>query len=146
MFSRLLGVTLVALFSLGALVTATPADAGRLYDLGRRDGESFCGNQPSLDTVMAAQEAFTALLAENPVPNEVNAEASFTVPVIFHIIYDPANPSQGSVPLVIPPIFLSDPSSLLPSTEIPCFKPKCESWTVNSTGSACFSGWQASSG
>ena len=126
MFSRLLGVTLVALFSLSALVTATPADAGRLYDLGRRDGESFCGNQPSLDTVMAAQEAFTALLAENPVPNEVNAEATFTVPVLFHIIYADNDPPPNYVPLVIP-LPLSDPSSLLPSIEIPCFKPKWES-------------------
>lgn len=99
MFSRLLGVTLVALFSLKTLVVATPTDADRLYDIGRRDGDdSICANEPTPDVVSAMEDDFAASLAQNPDPDGVTPAGQFTVLVNFHVIYASKDPSRGYVP------------------------------------------------
>lgn len=102
MFSPLLGVALVTLFSLKTLVAATPADVGRLHDIWRRDDDdSICANELTPDVVSAMEDDFAAKLAQNPDSDGVTPASPFTVLVNFHVIYASEDSDRGYVPSVI---------------------------------------------
>lgn len=108
MFTRFLGAVLVALFSLDAIVVATPANVNRLRGVERGDVGSMCGNEPTPDAVSRMEEAFASMLAQDPGFDGVTATGGFKVPVNFNVIFASTDISQGYIPSVASPIRLSD--------------------------------------
>ena len=106
MISRFLSGVLVTLFSLNAVVVATPANVSRLRGAERRDAGSMCGSEPTPDAVNRMEEAFASVLAQDPGSDGVTV-TGFKVPVNFNVIFAGMDISRGYVPLVALPIYLS---------------------------------------
>lgn len=88
--------TLVALFSLVALVVAIPSDLNEVHGIqGRATGRS-CGTTPSLDVVREKEKAFASILSQNS-GGDSPSSGPFTVPVAFNVIYASEDPSEGYV-------------------------------------------------
>ena len=95
MFSPL-STSLVALFSLVAVVVAIPSTFNEVHGIQGRATGRTCGTNPSLDVVSEKEKAFASILSQSPGTDSPSA-GPFTVPVAFNVIYASENPSDGFV-------------------------------------------------
>lgn len=91
-----LSVSLVALFSLVAVVVANPPGVSELRGINARATGRKCGSEPTPEAVTQNENAFAAILAQNPLAT--SSGGSFTVQVIFNVIYASENIADGYIP------------------------------------------------
>lgn len=96
MFSRL-STTLVALFSLVAVVVAVPTGVSELRGIQRRDTGRMCGNEPTPEVVTEMENAFDSIVAQSP-GTDTSSAGSYTVQVFFNVIYASEDISDGYIP------------------------------------------------
>jgi hypothetical protein len=88
--------SLVALFSLVAVVVAIPSDPNEMHGIQRRAASRKCGSEPSLDVVGEKEKAFASILSQNSGAASPS-EGPFTVQVNFNVIYASQDVSDGYV-------------------------------------------------
>ena len=94
MFSRF-SASLVALFSLAAVVVAIPADLREVHGISPRATGRMCGNTPSLEVVSQKEDDFASMLAQS---DDCPSDGPYTVQVVFNVIYASEDINDGYIP------------------------------------------------
>jgi hypothetical protein len=94
-----LPVAFTVLLSLATAVVANPFDVDWLRGIETRDTDRKCGSHRPPETVSKQEKAFNSLLAENNATlMAIDAPATYTILVTFHVIYAGITLSKGYVP------------------------------------------------